>query len=250
MTSRHGTQTIPKSPSARADQLGETLPDGVEGFHFHSLCESSSHDLEKVLAAFEKQFGKFLPLLKWVNMGGGHLMTRKGYDTAHLVKLLQDFRARYPWLQVIMEPGSAFTWRTGDLIASVVDIVENQGVKTAILDVSFSCHMPDTLEMPYKPTVTESIPNEELTSLSEGSYHTYRFGGNSCLSGDFMGDWHFRQPLKIGDRLTFEDMNHYTTVKTNMFNGIQHPDIVFVDSLGTLSYLRRFTFDDYRSRMS
>lgn len=244
----------PALPGSRfgvtADQLGETLPDGVEGFHFHSLCESSSHDLEKVLAAFEKQFGKFLPLLKWVNMGGGHLMTRKGYDTAHLVKLLQDFRARYPWLQVIMEPGSAFTWRTGDLIASVVDIVENQGVKTAILDVSFSCHMPDTLEMPYKPTVTESIPDEELPALSEGSYHTYRFGGNSCLSGDFMGDWHFRQPLKIGDRLTFEDMNHYTTVKTNMFNGIQHPDIVFVDSLGTPSYLRRFTFDDYKSRMS
>lgn len=177
-------------------------------------------------------------------------MTRKGYDTAHLVGLLKDFRARYPWLQVIMEPGSAFTWRTGDLIASVVDIVENQGVKTAILDVSFSCHMPDTLEMPYKPTVTESIPDEELPALPEGSYHTYRFGGNSCLSGDFMGDWHFRQPLKIGDRLTFEDMNHYTTVKTNMFNGIQHPDIVFVDSLGTPSYLRRFTFDDYKSRMS
>ena len=244
----------PALPGSRfgvtADQIGDKLPEGLEGLHFHSLCESSSHDLEKVLSAFEEQFGRFLPQIKWVNMGGGHLMTRKGYDTAHLVSLLKDFRARYPWLQVIMEPGSAFTWRTGDLIASVVDIVENQGIKTAILDVSFSCHMPDTLEMPYKPVVTESIPDEELSALPEGSYHTYRFGGNSCLSGDFMVDWHFRRPLEIGDRLTFEDMNHYTTVKTNMFNGIQHPDIVFVDLHGTPSYLRRFTFDDYKSRMS
>lgn len=142
-----------------------------------------------------------------------------------------------------MEPGSAFTWRTGDLITSVVDVVENQGVKTAIVDVSFACHMPDTLEMPYKPAITESVGvNTELP--------TYRLGGNSCLSGDFMGDWSFNEPLKIGDRLTLEDMNHYTTVKTTMFNGIQHPSIVLCDSKDDCSILREFTFDDYKSRMS
>ncbi|MDE6527562.1 MAG: carboxynorspermidine decarboxylase [Muribaculaceae bacterium] len=244
----------PALPGSRfgvtARQIGDTLPEGIEGLHFHALCESSSHDLEKVLDAFETQFGRYLPQVRWVNMGGGHLMTREGYDTTHLVKLLRDFRKRYPWLQVILEPGSAFTWRTGDLIASVVDIVENQGVSTAILDVSFACHMPDTLEMPYKPLVTESIPEHEASAMEHGTVHTYRFGGNSCLSGDYMGDWHFSRPLKPGDRLTFEDMNHYTTVKTNMFNGIQHPDIVFADREGQASYLRRFTFDDYKSRMS
>jgi len=244
----------PALPGSRfgitAAQLSAGVPEGIEGLHFHALCESTSHDLERVLAAFEEQFGHCLPQIKWVNMGGGHLMTREGYDTGHLISLLKGFRNRYPWLQVILEPGSAFTWRTGDLIASVVDIVENDGISTAILDVSFACHMPDTLEMPYKPIVTESIPDSELVSLKPGEYHTYRFGGNSCLSGDFMGDWHFHKPLRIGDRLTFEDMNHYTTVKTNMFNGIQHPDIVFVHAGGDAEYLRRFTFDDYKSRMS
>lgn len=244
----------PALPGSRfgvtAEQIGEKLPEGIEGLHFHALCESTSYDLEKVLDAFEAQFGHYLPQVKWVNMGGGHLMTREGYDTSHLIKLLQGFRQRYPWLQVILEPGSAFTWRTGDLITSVVDVVENQGIKTAILDVSFACHMPDTLEMPYKPHVTESLGDEEVTTMPEGSFHTYRFGGNSCLSGDYMGDWYFRVPLKAADRLTFEDMNHYTTVKTNMFNGIQHPDIVFVDRQGHPSYLRRYSFDDYKSRMS
>jgi carboxynorspermidine decarboxylase len=223
--------------------MPETLPDGIEGFHFHSLCESSSYALEHVLEAFEAQFGKYLPRLKWVNMGGGHLMTRAGYDVDHLIRLLKGFKSRYPWLDVILEPGSAFTWRTGDLITSVVDIVENQGIKTAIVDVSFACHMPDTLEMPYKPAISESV---EVDS----SLPTYRLGGNSCLSGDFMGDWSFAQPLAIGDRLTLEDMNHYTTVKTNMFNGIQHPAIVLCNSTGECSILREFTFDDYKSRMS
>lgn len=225
------------------DMISDRLPEGIEGLHFHALCESTSFDLAKVLAAFEEQFGEFLPSLKWVNMGGGHLMTREGYDTDHLVQLLSDFRRRYPNLSVILEPGSAFTWRTGDLITSVVDIVENQGISTAIIDASFACHMPDCLEMPYKPTITESVP--EAPGLP-----VYRIGGNSCLSGDFIASWCFPSPLKAGDRLRFEDMNHYTTVKTNMFNGIQHPDIVWCDSNGDCSYLRRFTFEDYESRMS
>lgn len=171
-------------------------------------------------------------------------MTREGYNTEHLISVLQAFRRRYPNLQVILEPGSAFTWRTGNLISSVVDVVENQGIRTAILDVSFACHMPDTLEMPYKPTVSEALPEGSTEGIA------YRFGGNSCLSGDFMGNWHFATPLQEGQRLTFEDMNHYTTVKTNMFNGISHPDIVFVPMKGEPYYIRRFSYPDYKSRMS
>ena len=237
----------PALPGSRfgvtAEQLGDTLPEGIEGLHFHSLCESSSYDLQRVLEAFEQQFGKFLPQVKWVNMGGGHLMTRESYDVQHLIGLLRDFKSRYPWLNVIMEPGSAFTWRTGDLITSVVDVVENQGVKTAIIDASFACHMPDCLEMPYKPAITESVETDP-------SLPTYRLGGNSCLSGDYAGDWSFEKPLATGDRLTLEDMNHYTTVKTTMFNGIQHPSIVLCDKEGDCRYLRRFDYSDYKSRMS
>ena len=237
----------PALPGSRfgvtAEQLGDTLPEGIEGLHFHSLCESSSSDLQRVLEAFEQQFGKFLPQVKWVNMGGGHLMTREGYDVQHLIGLLHDFKSRYPWLNIIMEPGSAFTWRTGDLITSVVDVVDNQGVKTAIIDASFACHMPDCLEMPYKPAIAESVETDP-------SLPTYRLGGNSCLSGDYVGDWSFEKPLATGDRLTLEDMNHYTTVKTTMFNGIQHPSIVLCDKEGDCRYLRRFDYSDYKSRMS
>ena len=238
----------PALPGSRfgvsASEIGNSLPEGIEGLHFHALCESTSYDLAKVLEAFEYQFGHLLPQAKWVNMGGGHLMTRQGYDTGHLIELLKSFRRRYPHLRVILEPGSAFMWRTGDLISSVVDVVSHAGVNTAIVDVSFACHMPDTLEMPYRPTVSESV--------SEQPGHTiaYRLGGNSCLSGDFVGDWHFTKPLCPGMRLTFEDMNHYTNVKTTMFNGIQHPDIVLCDRDGQCHYLRRYTYEDYKSRMS
>lgn len=237
----------PALPGSRfgvtAEQLGGELPAGIEGLHFHALCESTSYDLEKVLSAFEQQFGRYFDRLKWVNFGGGHLMTREGYDVGHLISLLKDFRSRYPWLQVVLEPGSAFTWRTGDLITEVLDVVENQGVRTAIIDASFACHMPDCLEMPYKPAITESV--EEAEGLPR-----YRLGGNSCLSGDYVGDWCFRESLKAGDRLTLEDMNHYTTVKTTMFNGIQHPAMVLCDSSGNCSYLRRFDYEDYKNRMS
>ncbi len=240
----------PALPGSRfgvgADTLPE-LPKGIEGLHFHALCESTSYDLEKVLEAFESQFGHILASrhVKWVNMGGGHLMTRSGYDTDHLVSLLKAFKQRHPGIEVILEPGSAWTWRTGDLITSVVDVVTNDDISTAIVDVSFACHMPDTLEMPYKPAITESVEPTEDTSV-------YRLGGNSCLSGDFMGDWAFEQPLKIGDRLTLEDMNHYTTVKTTMFNGIDHPAIVLASSedADDARYLRRYGYDDYKSRMS
>lgn len=236
----------PALPGSRfgvtAEQLGGTLSEGIEGLHFHALCESTSYDLAKVLEVFEAQFGCYFKQLKWVNFGGGHLMTREGYDVDHLIGLLKDFRSRYPWLQVVMEPGSAWMWRTGDLITEVLDIVDNQGIKTAIIDASFACHMPDCLEMPYKPAVSESV--DEVEGLPR-----YRLGGNSCLSGDYVGDWCFAEPLKPGDRLTLEDMNHYTTVKTTMFNGIQHPAMVMCDAKGDCSYLRRFDYEDYKNRM-
>ncbi|MBR5727253.1 MAG: carboxynorspermidine decarboxylase, partial [Muribaculaceae bacterium] len=225
-----------------ADQL-TALPDGIEGMHFHALCESTSYDLAKVLDAVEDQFGQYLDGLRWLNMGGGHLMTRADYDVEHLIGLLKAFKQRHPNLEVILEPGSAFCWQTGDLEASVVDVVENSGIRTAIVDVSFACHMPDCLEMPYQPRISQSLPEVDRTKP------TYRIGGNSCLSGDYVGDWSFAEPLKAGDRLTFEDMNHYTTVKTNMFNGIQHPSLVLERMDGARVVMREFTYEDYKRRM-
>lgn len=228
------------------DKLANGLPEGIEGLHFHALCESDSHDLEKVLDAFIEQYGHLLPGLKWLNMGGGHLITRKDYDTEHLIKLMKRLHERYPNLEIILEPGSAFTWQTGDLVTEVLDMVEDAGIKTAIIDASFACHMPDCLEMPYQPRVEEAIG-----TVADGadSPYRYRLGGNSCLSGDFVGDWCFDRPLKPGDRLTLCDMNHYTTVKTNMFNGIQHPSIWYQPRDGEPVLLREFTYDDYRDRM-
>lgn len=237
----------PALPGSRfgvqAEDLAGGLPAGIEGLHFHALCESSAEDLVKVLEAFEQQFGHLLPHLKWVNMGGGHLMTRKGYNIDLLVRTLTDFKNRYPNIEVILEPGSAFTWQTGNLVTSVLDVVENDGIRTAIIDASFACHMPDTLEMPYQPAILESCQPSD-TSVP------YRLGGNSCLSGDFCGPWHFDKALCPGQKLTLLDMNHYTTVKTTMFNGLSHPDIVLCRLNGECEYLRRFTYEDYRSRMS
>lgn len=227
----------------KAENLKNGLPEGLEGLHFHALCESSSYDLEKVLNAFKAEYGHLLPHVKWLNMGGGHLMTRKDYDRNHLISLLRSLHEEYPHLELIMEPGSAFTWQTGDLVTEVLDVVEDAGIRTAIIDASFACHMPDCLEMPYKPNILESLPDD----AEEG--YTYRLGGNSCLSGDFTGDWKFKEPLKPGDKLTLLDMNHYTTVKTNMFNGIQHPSIWLAPIEGAPILLREFTYSDYRSRM-
>lgn len=226
-----------------AGDLPDILPEGIDGFHFHALCESSSYDLEKVLDALKRQFGKWLPSLKWLNMGGGHLMTKRGYDIDHLVGILNNLHSEYPSLKLIMEPGSAFTWQTGDLVTEVLDVVEDAGIKTAIIDASFACHMPDCLEMPYRPAILEAAPDDDVNALS------YRLGGNSCLSGDFVGDWKFAEPLKPGQRLTLLDMNHYTTVKTNMFNGIQHPSIWWQPIEGEPELLRKYTYEDYKSRM-
>ncbi|MDR1698865.1 MAG: carboxynorspermidine decarboxylase, partial [Prevotellaceae bacterium] len=218
--------------------------EGIEGLHFHTLCESSSYDLEKTLTVVESRFGKYFPQIKWLNMGGGHLMTREGYDTEHLIRLLKNFKTKYPHLQIILEPGSAFAWRVGELVSTVVDIVENHGVKTAMLDVSFACHMPDCLEMPYQPNVVGAeICNNEGENI-------YRLGGNSCLSGDFIGNWRFEKPLQTGDRIIFEDMIHYTMVKTTMFNGVSHPDIAVWTQDNELKVVREFGYEDYKKRLS
>ncbi len=236
----------PCSPGSRlgiiAEDLKDGLPEGIEGLHFHVLFESDSYALEKVLEVVELKFGKFFPQLKWINMGGGHLITREGYDVVHLIKILKRFRER-SGLHVILEPGSAFAWETGELVATVEDIVENQGIKTAILDVSFTAHMPDCLEMPYKPKIKDG------TELVKGN-PTYRIGGNSCLSGDFMGDWSFEVSLKPGDRIVFLDMIHYTMVKTTTFNGVHHPSIGIWTTAGKFSLIREFGYNDYKNRLS
>lgn len=237
----------PCAPGARlgitADQLEGQLPDDVEGFHFHTLCESSSYDLGKTLEAFEFRFGRFLGQLKWVNFGGGHLMTRQDYDLKHLAEVLKAFKSRWPNLAVILEPGSAFAWETGFLLSHVVDVVENKGIKTAILNVSFTAHMPDCLEMPYQPRIRGAYQE-----AVDGKF-AYRMGGNSCLAGDYMGYWSFDQPLMAGDSILFEDMIHYTVVKTTMFNGVAHPSIGIWSEEKGFTLLREFDYADYKGRM-
>ena len=191
----------------------------------------------------EEKFSPWFSQIKWLNLGGGHLMTRKDYDTRHLTGLLQGLKKRYPHLRIILEPGSAFTWQTGVLTSEVVDIVESRGIRTAILNVSFTCHMPDCLEMPYQPAVRGAVMGEE------GPF-VYRLGGNSCLSGDYMGAWSFDHELQAGERIVFEDMIHYTMVKTNMFNGIHHPAIALWTADGKAEIFRQFSYEDYRDRMS
>ena len=240
----------PCAPGTRfgvtADKLPEQLPADIEGFHCHCHCESGADVFQRSLVHIEEKFSRWFPQLKWINFGGGHLMTRKDYDMDLLISMMQDFHRRYPWLKVILEPGSAFAWQTGPLVSHVVDIVEDKAIKTAILDVSFTCHMPDCLEMPYQPDVrnAESVELEKATEPC-----TYRLGGNSCLSGDFMGSWRFEKELQVGDEVIFEDMIHYTTVKTNTFNGISHPSIGMLHEDGTMEVLRRFGYEDYLNRM-
>lgn len=230
--------------------LPDTLPSDIEGFHIHCHCESASDTFERTLQHIEDKFSKWFPQLKWINFGGGHLMTRKDYDIELLISTLKAFHTRYPWLKVVLEPGSAFAWQTGPLLAKVVDVVENYGVKTAILNVSFTCHMPDCLEMPYKPAIrfADTIEAEDLDTARRLP-HTYRLGGNSCLSGDFMGLWQFDHALRVGATLIFEDMIHYTTVKTCMFNGINHPSIGILREDGTFDLFRKYQYEDYRDRM-
>ena len=271
----------PCAPGSRfgvlAEDLPTTLPADIEGFHIHCHCESSSEAFARTLEHIINKFSPWFPQIKWINFGGGHLMTRKDYNVELLVSTLQEFHKRWPHLRMILEPGSAFAWQTGPLVSSVVDIVENHGIRTAILDVSFTCHMPDCLEMPYYPEVklkdssmstqkgegsqelsTQVVQTDEITSSESQTTHKldqehegylYRLGGNSCLAGDFMSSWLFPRELKVGDTLIFEDMIHYTTVKTTMFNGVHHPSIVIKHTDGTQELLRQYTYEDYLSRM-
>lgn len=241
----------PCAPGSRfgimATDLPDVLPPGIEGFHLHCHCENNSDVFQRTLKHFEDKFQKWLPQVKWVNFGGGHLVTEENYNVDLLIHILNDFHKRYPWIQIILEPGSAFAWQTGCLVAQVVDIVENCGIKTAIVNVSFTCHMPDCLEMPYHPQIVGAkiVDGPEVWKEE----NTYRIGGNSCLSGDFMGFWNFDHPLQVGERIIFEDMIHYTTVKTNMFNGIHHPSIALLHSDGQVEVYKNYSYDDYKNRM-
>jgi len=236
----------PCSPGSRlgvrADELSKGLPGGIEGLHFHVLFESDSYALAKVLKTVEAKFGKFFSRIKWINMGGGHLITGSGYDNGHLIEIIKDFKER-TGLHVILEPGSAFVWETGELVSTVVDIVENHGITTAILDVSFTAHMPDCLEMPYKPKILNATE-------PDAGKPVYRLGGNSCLAGDFMDSWSFSHKLKPGDKIIFLDMIHYTMVKTTTFNGVQHPSIGIWTKEGKFRLIREFGYDDYKNRLS
>ena len=238
----------PCAPGTRfgvtAHQLPVQLPSYIEGFHCHCHCESSAEEFARTLEHICEKFEPYFPQIRWINFGGGHLMTRSDYNIDLLVDTLQQFHSKYPHLHIILEPGSAFAWQTGPLVAQLVDIVENQDIRTGMLNVSFTCHMPDCLEMPYMPVVrgAEAADNHHAP-------HTYRLGGCSCLSGDYMGYWTFPHELAVGENIIFEDMIHYTTVKTNMFNGVDHPALALLHLDGTLELLREYTFEDYLHRM-
>ena len=236
----------PAAPGSRlgirkADLEGVDLTH-VHGFHVHNLCECDSFATERTLLSVEENFGHWFKQIKWLNLGGGHLMTREGYDVEHLINTLKAFKSRHPHLDVILEPGSAVAWQTGPLIAEVVDIVENEG-NIAILDISATAHMPDVLEMPYRPTVLHASVAGELG-------YDYRFGGNSCLAGDVIDTYSFAKPLNIGDRIQFEDMMHYTMVKTTFFNGVEHPSIAILRRDGSVDVVRQFVYEDFKARLS
>ncbi len=236
----------PCAPGSRLGAVHSTLEDAdlsrISGLHFHALCEQGADALERTLAAFEEHFADWFPQLGWVNFGGGHHITKAGYDTELLIELVRDFKARHG-LDVFLEPGEAIALGTGVLVATVLDIVENE-VRTAILDTSATAHMPDVLEMPYRPEVRGAgAPGERA--------HTYRLGGLTCLAGDVVGDYSFDRPLQIGDRLIFDDMAHYTNVKSTTFNGVRLPSIALLDPrTGELDVVRRFGYEDYRDRLS
>ncbi|GAB4017328.1 carboxynorspermidine decarboxylase [Spirosoma koreense] len=228
---------------ATRDQLPDQLPEGLEGIHFHTLCENDSFTLERTLEALESRFGDLLHQAKWVNFGGGHLMTRIGYDTDHMVGLLTAFRQKYN-VDVILEPGSAIAWQTGVLASTVLDVLDSQGIQVAILDTSFAAHMPDTLEMPYKPRILDSY-HEPVADKP-----TYRLGGMTCLAGDFIGDYSFDKPLQIGDKLVFDDMIHYTMVKTTTFNGVNLPAIGIWKEDNSFQLVRTYGYESFKDRLS
>lgn len=237
-------------PCAKGSRLGvrssEFEPDsldGIDGLHFHALCEQNSTDLEMVLDAFEEKFGKFLKGMKWVNFGGGHHITRPDYDVDRLCGLIERIQSRYG-VQVYLEPGEAVALDTGVLVASVLDVIQGSDMNIAILDTSAACHMPDVLEMPYRPRIVGAGEVEEKK-------YAYRLGGLSCLAGDIIGEYSFDEPLEIGSKLMFLDMGHYSMVKTNTFNGIKLPSIaIYRPEKDELEIIRTFGYEDFKSRLS
>ena len=236
------------NPCGIYSRLGTTLKnidvnviDACEGLHFHALCEQSADALENVLQHFEEKFGQYIHQMKWVNFGGGHHITRKGYDVKKLIHLIKEFKAKYN-VDVYLEPGEAIAWETGTLITTVLDIVHN-GIDIAILDSSSEAHMPDTIIMPYRAEVT----NAEKAGVKA---YTYRLAGNTCLAGDIMGDYSFDNPLHIGDKVIFEDQMHYTMVKATTFNGVKLPSIAIQKANGTVDIIRKFEYEDFKNRLS
>jgi len=221
--------------------MDETVLEHCDGLHFHALCEQDSSALENVLQNFEEKFGAYIAKMKWINFGGGHHITRKGYDVEKLVALIKGFKEKYN-VEVYLEPGEAIGWETGTLITTVLDIVDN-GMKIAILDSSAEAHMPDTIIMPYRAEVRSAGKAGEKA-------HTYRLAGNTCLAGDIMGDYSFDTPLKIGDKIIFEDQMHYTMVKATTFNGIKLPSIAIEKEDGSVEVLRKFGYEDFKERLS
>ncbi len=224
-----------------SSQINDSILKNIDGLHFHALCEEDSSALETVLRAFEEKFSHYFPRLKWVNFGGGHHITKTGYDREKLIFILNDFKSRYPHLEVYFEPGEAVGWETGPLVTTVLDIVHN-GIDIAILDSSAEAQMPDTIIMPYRAKVRGgAVANEKP--------YTYRLAGNTCLAGDIMGDYSFDAPLQIGDRIIFEDQMHYTMVKATTFNGIPLPSIAILRKDGTVETLRTFGYEDFKDRL-
>jgi carboxynorspermidine decarboxylase len=239
------------NPAAPGSRLGmdpvhvaRGIPDYIEGLHFHNLCESTAQDLANTINAIEHRYSHLLGQISWINFGGGHLMTRQGYDVHLLIETLRAFKVRWPNIKTVtLEPGSAVAWDCGPLLSRVLDVVNNHGIATLMVDVSFTGHMPDTLEMPYRPRIlgaTDPVPGKP----------TYRIGGTSCLSGDFMEAYSFDKEVQVGDLIVFEDMIHYTMVKTTFFNGVRHPDIATLDHQNNYNLIRRFTYLDYKRRLS
>ena len=236
----------PCAPGSRlgipVSQLDESQFDGISGLHFHTLCEQGLEPLIRTLNTVEDRFGSLLERVDWVNFGGGHHITADGYDVAGLIQLIRDFSRRYE-VQVYLEPGEAIAICTGVLVAEVLDLSWNQ-VPQAILDISAICHMPDVLEMPYRPDIRGASPPNT-------SPHGYRLGGTSCLAGDVIGDYSFAEPLQVGERLIFDDMAHYTMVKTNTFNGVNLPSLALWNSENnSLRVIREFGYDDFKQRLS
>ncbi|MCF7944446.1 MAG: carboxynorspermidine decarboxylase [Spirochaetia bacterium] len=229
---------------------GSRLPEGIEGFHVHNLCESGAEETIGTLHSIEKLYGRYFPQISWLNLGGGHLVTQKGYHWDILIRGLQEFHEKYPHISLILEPGAAFVWETGVLVSTILDIIRSGSYRIAMLDTSFAAHMPDCLEMPYTPRIRNGEIISSNSDVQKGSCGPYRLGGSSCLAGDFTGPYRFNEAPSPGDRIIFEDMMHYTMVKTTMFNGIGLPDIGIWRSNGTYEIIRSFGYEDYKQRLS